>query len=230
MMPVDKDEPSRILTELAKRQVRKGRRRRNPTDFQNVDKLNDGTNGRHQRSTLRPTITCFESDSDFGVPTDTSMSASLASLSASVPSLRSGNSEADVELIMPSIVTGPSSTSLNHRFGRLKAVVAGKAGSGKTSLIKKILESSPDIIHVNKEESRASPEPSHSSLEQPQERNIRLVEVRGDRLQAYLRTEIENDFSDVELIEMLSGMGGRRVDLVLYIITGGGSNREDRRG
>ncbi|GAB7345189.1 hypothetical protein MBLNU457_3569t2 [Dothideomycetes sp. NU457] len=55
------------------------------------------------------------------------------------------------QLVMPSI-SMPSRrpfTERGRRMGKLKVLVAGKAGSGKTSLIKSIVQTCEDIVHVD---------------------------------------------------------------------------------
>lgn len=55
------------------------------------------------------------------------------------------------QLVMPSI-SMPSRrpfTERGRRMGKLKVLVAGKAGSGKTSLIRSIVQTCEDIVHVD---------------------------------------------------------------------------------
>ncbi|KAL4759523.1 uncharacterized protein BDW70DRAFT_139778 [Aspergillus foveolatus] len=68
------------------------------------------------------------------------------------------NSEPTSQLIMPSI-TIPSRrpfTEKGKALGRMKLLLAGAAGSGKTSLIKSIVQACDDIVHVDPFD-----EPSH---------------------------------------------------------------------
>ncbi|RDW93194.1 uncharacterized protein DSM5745_00516 [Aspergillus mulundensis] len=69
------------------------------------------------------------------------------------------SSDSTSQLIMPSI-TIPSRrpfTEKGRAFGRVKLLVAGASGSGKTSLIKSIVQICDDIVHVD-----LFDEPSHS--------------------------------------------------------------------
>lgn len=67
------------------------------------------------------------------------------------------------QLIMPSIAmpTRRPFTERGKRIGRLKVLVAGPAGVGKTSLIKSIMRSCEDIVHVDPPSS-TDPSPRHS--------------------------------------------------------------------
>ncbi|KAJ9622477.1 hypothetical protein H2203_006701 [Taxawa tesnikishii (nom. ined.)] len=78
---------------------------------------------------------------------------------------QAGASESNMpQLVMPSIAM-PSRrpfTGRGKRMGRLKVLVAGQAGVGKTSLIKSILRSCEDIVHVDPVGTSASSILAHS--------------------------------------------------------------------
>ncbi|KAE8335568.1 hypothetical protein BDV24DRAFT_155900 [Aspergillus arachidicola] len=139
------------------------------------------------------------------------------------------------QLVMPSIRM-PSRRPFTERgksLGRLKVLIAGAPGTGKTSLIKSLVQACEDIVHVDPFPSLPPSKPSRSPGSSSRPFQTRSISPSPNELDCAAQTDIVVQYIRQQLLRamtslnsanhdfqnMLAGNGGAQVDAVLYLIS-----------
>ncbi|KAE8134882.1 hypothetical protein BDV38DRAFT_273262 [Aspergillus pseudotamarii] len=131
------------------------------------------------------------------------------------------------QLVMPSIRM-PSRRPFTERgksLGRLKVLIAGASGTGKTSLIKSIVQACEDIVHVDpfpslplSKSTRSPGSSSHSFQTRSSPPSITEI-YASTKPYPLLRAMTSLNSANHDFQNMLAGNGGAQVDTVLYLIS-----------